>query len=693
MNLYIAEKPAVAKDIAKALGGNFQKKDGYLESADNVVTWCYGHLLKSIEPEAYNSTYAQWKAEDLPLQLYPLRYEPIAGKEGHTQTVINLIKRADVIVHAGDPDDEGQLLVEELLEYAGNQKPVKRLLINDNTDAAVKKALAQLKDNHQFKGVYRKALARAAGDLIYGLSMTRAYTIEGRKNGYRGVLSVGRVQTPILGLIVRRYLANQSHTPSFYYSLVGDFLVNGQQFSANWKVNENAPQDDKKRLTSKRYADDLAARLRCKDADIKAAGVQEKETSPPLPFNLVRLQQTMNRQHKMTAAKTLEITQQLREKYKAITYNRSDCSYLSDEQFNEAPQVLEALQGISDFNGLSLVTSQKSKAFDSGKVTAHTAIIPTANVLVLTALSEHERLVYLAIAQHYLVQFMHNKRYLEASVVVEVDGETFSARATKTVDAGFSAFLKGDASDVSDEVMPDSAFEVLQALRTGQRGNCDAVTVNEKKTTPPPLFTEATLLAALVRVADFVEDEKIKKLLKDKDKDKKDEHGGIGTPATRSDMLEKLKNRQFIREEKGKLLPTETGVAFFRALPESATLPDMTALWSAQQSDIEQGNQTVEEFVNTLLDNLRKLVITVNVSEIKGEVKPNGGQVERLATPCSNCGKYIVVRPKLFACTGCDFKIWSTVAEKKLTTKQVETLIQKGKTGIIKGLFRCKIET
>lgn len=689
MNLYIAEKPSVAKDIAKALGDHFQKKDGYLESADNVVTWCYGHLLKSIEPEAYNPAYAQWKAEDLPLQLYPLRYEPIAGKETHTQTVINLIKKADVIIHAGDPDDEGQLLVEELLEYTGNIKPVKRLLINDNTDAAVKKALSQLKDNHQFKGIYRKALARAAGDLIYGMSMTRAYTIEGRKKGYRGVLSVGRVQTPILGLIVRRYLANQSHMSSFYYSLVGDFLVNGQQFSANWKVNENAPQDDKKRLTSKSYADALAARLRGKDADIKAAGVQEKETAPPLPFNLVRLQQTMNRQHKMTAARTLEITQQLREKYKAITYNRSDCSYLSDEQFNDAPQVLDALQGIDDFNGLALDQSRKSKAFDSGKVTAHTAIIPTANVPELNALSEHERLVYLAIAQHYLVQFMPNKRYLEASVVVGVDGETFSSRATKTMDAGFSAFLKGEASDASDEDMPDSVFDVLQALRTGETGRCDVVTVNEKKTTPPPLFTEATLLAALVRVADFVEDAQIKQLLKEKDKGKKDEHGGIGTPATRSDMLEKLKNRQFIREEKGKLIPTETGVAFFRALPESATLPDMTALWSAQQSDIEQGNQTVEEFVNTLLDNLRKLVITVNVSEIKGEAKPNSGQDERLGTPCPNCGKDIVVRPKLFACTGCDFKIWSMVAEKKLTTKQVEILLQKGRTGMIKG-FKSK---
>jgi DNA topoisomerase-3 len=191
--------------------------------------------------------------------------------------------------------------------------------------------------DHQFKGIYRKALARAAGDLIYGMSMTRAYTIEGRKNGYRGVLSVGRVQTPILGLIVRRYLANQSHTSSFYYQIIGDFSVNGQTFAANWKVNENAP---------------------------------------PLPFNLVRLQQTMNRQHKMTAARTLEITQQLREKYKAITYNRSDCSYLSDEQFNDAPLVLDALRGIDDFNGLALDRSRKSKAFDSGKVTAHTAIIP-----------------------------------------------------------------------------------------------------------------------------------------------------------------------------------------------------------------------------------------------------------------------------------------------------------------------------
>ncbi|MDL1822016.1 DNA topoisomerase 3 [Yersinia pestis] len=685
MKLYIAEKPSVANDIAKALGGNVQKKNGYIEAGEDLVTWCYGHLLKSVEPEDYNPNYKKWVASDLPLQLYPLRYEPIASNAEHTQTVIDLIKKADEIVHAGDPDDEGQLLVEELLVYAGNTKPVKRLLINDNTDAAVKKALSQLKDNRSFQGIYRKALARAAGDLIYGLSMTRAYTIAGRAQGYDGTLSVGRVQTPILGLIVRRYLANQAHTASFYYTLAGDFSVNGQQFAANWKVNEDAPQDDKKRLTSKGYADTLAQRLKGKTASIEAAGVQEKETTPPLPFNLVKLQQYMNRQHKMTAAKTLEITQQLREKYKAITYNRSDCSYLSDEQFSEAPQVLDALKSLAKFADLQIDTTRKSKAFDSSKVTAHTAIIPTANVPDLTALSEPERQVYEAIAQHYLVQFLPNKRYQEASVVVAVDGETFSSRARQTTDAGFTAFLRGEDADEPSDDAPESNFDALKALRTGETGSCDAVTVNEKKTTPLPLFTEATLLAALVRVADFVEDARIKALLKAKDKDKKDEHGGIGTPATRSDMLEKLKTRQYITLEKGKLIPTETGIAFFKALPETATLPDMTALWSEQQADIEQGNKTVDAFVEDLLGQLRDQVQNVTVGEIKGESKSQSGQSERLEAPCPVCGKAIVVRPKLFACTGCDFKIWREFIGKTLTVSQGESLVKNGKTGIIKG--------
>lgn len=684
MRLFIAEKPSVANDIAKALGRNIQKKNGYIEAGEDLVTWCYGHLLKTVEPESYNPDYKKWVAADLPLKLYPLRYEPIASNAAHTKIVLDLIKKADVIVHAGDPDDEGQLLVEELLEYAGNSKPVKRLLINDNTDAAVKKSLSQLKDNRDYKGVYHKALARAAGDLIYGLSMTRAYTIAGRENGYKGTLSVGRVQTPILGLIVRRWLANQSHTSSFYYTVAGNFSVNGQQFAANWKVHEDAPQDGKKRLTSRSYADTLAERLKGKSALVEAAGVQDKETAPPLPFNLVRLQQHMNQQCKMTAAKTLEITQQLREKYKAITYNRSDCSYLSDEQFSEAPQVLDALKSRPEYADMHIDASRKSKAFDSGKVTAHTAIIPTANVPELSALTEPERQVYEAIAQFYLAQFLPNKCYREASVSLLVEGENFTARARQTTDAGFTAFLRGEEPTENTEEAPESSFDALQALRTGERGSCDTVTVNEKKTTPPPLFTEATLLAALVRVADFVENPQIKALLKAKDKDKKDEHGGIGTPATRAEMLEKLKAREYIRLEKGKLIPTDTGVAFFKALPETATLPDMTALWSELQAAIEKGDKTVDEFIALLMAQLRQQVQNVSVGEIRGEEK-SSGQSDRLEVPCPNCGKVIASRPKLVACTGCEFKIWRDFIGKTLTDNQIETLLRKGKTGVIKG--------
>lgn len=695
MQLFITEKPSVAADVARALNGNFQKKDGFFESQNTIITWCYGHLLKSLEPEGYNSDYAKWHTKDLPLKLHPIKYEPIADKKAHTEKVISLIKKADVIIHAGDPDDEGQLLVDELLLYAGNTKPVKRLLINDNTEAAIKKALANLQDNDKFKGLFLKALARTTGDLIYGLSMTRAYTIAGRNKGYQGLLSVGRVQTPILGLIARRWIANQSHSTSFYYTLTGKFCIDSKIFNANWNITELAPQDDKKRLISKDYAQELAARLTGKQAIIKSAEIQDKETAPPLPFNLVRLQQHMNKKFKLTAAKTLEITQQLREKHKAITYNRSDCSYLSEEQFQEAPQLLAALKAADNqLAELPINVKLKSKAFNSEKVTAHTAIIPTSKVPNLQELSIDEKNVYKAILDQYIVQFLPNKLYKEVSIIAVVDGETFSTKARKTIDTGFSSYLKGDDidnsldnSDIDDPDETTNAFEILETLSTGQIGSCDSVTVNEKKTTAPPLFTEASLLSALVRVADFVENPKIKSLLKEKDKHKKDEHGGIGTPATRSEILEKLKTRQFITIEKGKLIPTQTGLNFFHTLPTAATLPDMTALWSDKQTDIAQGIKTIDDFVNDLILDLHKQISTISVANIQGEKKISN--TEKLTTPCPNCGKEIAVFPKLFACSNCDFKIWSTVAEKKITKSMVETLLKKGKTSEITG-FKSK---
>lgn len=621
------------------------------------------------------------------MRLYPVKYQPVESAEKQVKTIIELIRRADVteIIHAGDPDDEGQLLVDEVLEYAGNTKPVKRVLINDNTLPAVKKALANPKNNRDFRGLYLKALARSVADAIYGLSMTRAYTIPAKTKGYKGVLSVGRVQTPVLGLIVNRTRANKNHKSSFYYTMTGHFQRGADVIRANWKPGEFAPLTDRK-LLDKTWANGTATSLAGKPATVEAAATDDKKTAAPLPFNLVRLQQYMNKKFKMTAQKTLDITQQLREKYKAITYNRSDCSYLSDEQFSEAPQIIDALKSVFD-QPMDIDTTRKSKAFNSAKVTAHTAIIPTVSVPDVNALSTDERNVYLAIAQHYLVQFMPEKAYQEVSVAIQCGDESFYARARKTTDSGFEAFLgvENAGDDEAEVENDDSDFDLLCKIRTGETVTTKEVVVNEKKTTPPPLFTEATLLAALVRVADFVTDPVIKKLLKEKDRDKKDEHGGIGTPATRASILETLKKRNYITLEKGKLIPTDTGYALIDALPDIAVNPDMTALWAEKQTLIENGEMTIEQFVDELYNDLIPMISNANSAEIKVSPSAPSGQSQRLSSPCPSCGKQIVIRPKSYSCTGCEFKIWNEFSGKKITQAQAEKLIKSGKTDLIKG--------
>ncbi|WP_137578851.1 type IA DNA topoisomerase, partial [Escherichia coli] len=560
-----------------------------------------------------------------------------------------------------------------------------RVLINDNTLPAVKKALANPKNNRDFRGLYLKALARSVADAIYGLSMTRAYTIPAKTKGYKGVLSVGRVQTPLLGLIVNRTRANKNHKSSFYYTMTGHFQRGADVIRANWKPGEFAPLTDRK-LLDKTWANGTATSLAGKPATVEAAATDDKKTAAPLPFNLVRLQQYMNKKFKMTAQKTLDITQQLREKYKAITYNRSDCSYLSDEQFSEAPQIIDALKSVFD-QPMDIDTTRKSKAFNSAKVTAHTAIIPTVSVPDVNALSTDERNVYLAIAQHYLVQFMPEKAYQEVSVAIQCGDESFYARARKTTDSGFEAFLgvENAGDDEAEVENDDSAFDLLCKIRTGETVTTKEVVVNEKKTTPPPLFTEATLLAALVRVADFVTDPVIKKLLKDKDRDKKDEHGGIGTPATRASILETLKKRNYITLEKGKLIPTDTGYALIDALPDIAVNPDMTALWAEKQTLIENGEMTIEQFVDELYNDLIPMISNANSAEIKVSPSAPSGQSQRLSSPCPSCGKQIVIRPKSYSCTGCEFKIWNEFSGKKITQAQAEKLIKSGKTDLIKG--------
>ena len=619
--LYIAEKPALAKVIADAIGGAV-RKDGFIQCGNNMVTWCVGHILELSPPEAHNPAYAKWNAADLPLKLRPVQYQPKENTAAQFKVVQQLIGQATEIVHAGDPDDEGQLLVDEVLTYCNNTKPVKRVLINDLNTAAAKKALANLRDNREFLGLSQKALARSIGDQLYGFNMTRAYTIAAQQKGLQGVLSIGRVQTPILGLIVNRFNAFNNHSAAFFYSLSANLDVTGHRITPRYQVPENVPVDDKGRLIDESVANDVAATCKGQPATVTASQTEEKITPAPLPFSLLDLQAHMSKKYGLSAQKTLDVTQSLRENHKAITYNRSDCNYLTSEQFGDANATLAAIATALPVLAANLSEAnpaQKGRAFDDNKVSAHTAIIPTTTAPNAENMTADERRVYEAIAAQYLAQFLPEKRYLAASATFSVNGHVFTAKATKTTHDGWTALLSGAEDNEADteDRAETTPFAALSALSTTDSGVCESVTVSKEKTKPLPLYTEATLLKDLQRVAKYVKDPKIRQLLKDRDAGKTGEHGGIGTPATRASMLETLQKRGFYTVEKKKLLPTELGLSFIASLPEIATAPDMTALWHEQQQMIEQGNLSVDAFLDTLEEFITAQVNNVNLGELQ----------------------------------------------------------------------------
>ena len=692
MRVFIAEKPALGQVIAEALG-TVIRKDGYFECGSNdIVTWCIGHLLELAPPEVHNPAYKAWNLADLPLKLRPAKYQLIARTQAQLKTVQQLIGRASEIVHAGDPDDEGQLLVDEVLEHFGNTAPVKRILINDLNTSAARKALEGLRDNREFFGLYQKALARSIGDQLYGFNMTRACTLAGQAKGVKGVLSVGRVQTPILGLIVNRYLANKHHASAFYYTVAARLAFAGHHAQARLVVAADAPVDDKNRIIEEGYANQVADACRLKPASVIEARIEEKQTPAPLPFALLDLQVYMSKAHGIDAEKTLALTQALREKYKAITYNRSDCSYLSSDQFAEAPQTLDLLnQALPDLAGMfsEVKPERKSRAFDDSKVSAHTAIIPTAVRINLEQLSADERAVYLAIVKRYVAQFLPEKRYLSAEVRFDVSGHTFVARSTKVTQPGWTAQVaeESEEDDDAQDIEAKSPFAALAALQTGDTGTCDGITVAKEKTKPLPLYTEATLLKDLQRVAKYVKDPRIKQLLIARDHGKKGENGGIGTPATRAAMLAKLQERGFYAVEKKKLIPTPLGLEFIAALPAIATTPDMTALWHEQQQMIEAGELSVDAFLNELESFIANQVQSVDLGNVQGTAKP---VPVALNAKCPMCGNELAVTPRVIGCRGCAFKLYPEVSGKTLTPGQIETLLTKGKTGVLKGFHSKK---
>ncbi|EAB3660485.1 type IA DNA topoisomerase [Salmonella enterica] len=747
MRLFIAEKPSLAKAIFEGLGGNpsSEKKNGYFEHGSDVVTWCYGHMLELSDPQDYDPKFAVWRFSDLDEMktVYPPTYKLKPESEAQTRIILSLIEKADSIVHAGDPDEEGCLLVDEILGYAGNRKPVQRLLIADLNLAPVQKSLANMRPNEKFRGMTNSALSRSLLDQSFGYKLTRGCTLKGREKGYEGTLNVGRVQSAVLGLVNMRTLANQNHTESFYYDVFASLSMNGDKIKAKYQTNESDQIDDKNRLISEAQAKHIAERITGKEAIVTIATTKPENTKPPMPLNLSTLQQICAKRYGYKAKETLDIMQGLYETHKLLTYPRTDNRYLSDEHYYQAGDIASAIS--ATLPELATATAemnkeQKHKAFNASRIEAHHAIVPTTKSGAGIQLSEKEKNVYRLVATYYIGLFWPDAIRNKTKVHFDIKGDTFTTTQSVTVQKGWEALGSAEKSD--DEVTDDTeqvGFD-LSSLKFNDAGLCESGAVDKKPALPPKYFTESTLLAAMTRAAKFIEDPVLRKALEAKDEGSSDQ-GSIGTEATRAGILEKLAaNTGLISIEKEKgyselvWKTTKQGQEFCAALPHEITKPDISAQWAEKQAQIKAGELTVEDFIaetdkyiSGLISDLDKNGINISANgthcpvcnkgflrKRKGQNgffwgcscypeckttfpdkngkpvtdKQTEGQSQRLSTPCPKCGKPVAVRPKTFSCTGCDFVIWSVVAGKTLTANMAETLIKKGETASLKGFKR-----
>ncbi|RRW72130.1 DNA topoisomerase III [Pantoea dispersa] len=603
MRLFIAEKPSLARAIADVLPKPYRRGDGYIACGnDQVVTWCVGHLLEQAQPDSYDSRYARWNLADLPIIPDKWRLQPRPSVAKQLKVIEGLLQQASVVVHAGDPDREGQLLVDEVLDYlqlpAEKRQQVQRCLINDLNPAAVERAVSRLRENREFIPLCVSALARARADWLYGINMTRAWTLLGRNAGYDGVLSVGRVQTPVLGLVVRRDEEIENFVPKDYFEVKAHIVTpKEERFVASWIPSDACEQwqDDEGRLLHRPLADHVLERINGKPAWVTGYNDKRESETAPLPFSLSSLQIEAAKRFGLSAQTVLDCCQRLYETHKLITYPRSDSRYLPDEHFAGRHAVLSAIQAHqpdvslpADFNA-----DQKNRCWDDKKVDAHHAIIPTARASKVN-LSDNEANIYALIARQYLMQFCPDAVFRKCVIDLDIGGGRFVAKARFLAEAGWRALLGSKERDEENDGTP------LPVVSKGDELLCERGEVLAKQTQPPRPFTDATLLSAMTGIARFVQDKELKKVLRATD--------GLGTEATRAGIIELLFRRTFLVKKGRYIHSTEAGRALIHALPEMAARPDMTAHWESTLTRISEKACRYDEFMQPLVSTLIGLI-------------------------------------------------------------------------------------
>lgn len=672
MIVCIAEKPSVAKDIAKIIGAN-SAHDGYMEGNGYQVTWTFGHLCTLKEPEDYTALWKRWSLAALPMipQRFGIKLIDDKGIAKQFSVIEKLMQNADGIINCGDAGQEGELIQRWVMQKANAKCPVKRLWISSMTDEAIREGFGNLKPQDDYQPLYLAGLSRAIGDWILGMNATRLYTLKYGQN--RQVLSIGRVQTPTLALIVNRQKEIDNFEPEPYWVLAT--IYRDTTFTAT-----------KGKFTTKEEGEQAFATIEGKPFTVTDVQKKRGTEAPPHLYDLTSLQVDCNRKFGMSADMTLKIIQTLYER-KLTTYPRVDTQYLSDDIYPKCGGILNGIKGydqlLTALRGKPLKKSKK--VFDTSKVTDHHAIIPTG--VPAQGLTDMERHVYDLIARRFISVFYPDCKFATTTVMGDVDGIEFKATGKLILDPGWRAVYAKDVADKQTaddgDAKPQDEERTLPAFEKGESGE-HTPTLTEKWTTPPKYYTEATLLRTMETAGKFVDNEELRAALKE---------NGIGRPSSRAGIIETLFKRHYIRRERKNLVATATGIELIDLIKEELLKScELTGIWEKKLRDIEHKTYDPAQFISELKEQIATIVhdvlsdnsnrrVTILTEEdlkkktkrktaakpkattaTKSAAKPGDAAGVKPGDVCPVCGKGVVIKGKTaYGCSrwkeGCSFRL------------------------------------
>ncbi|MGR5448587.1 DNA topoisomerase [Vibrio sp. PNB22_3_1] len=679
MRLYVAEKKDVATAIVAALGNKAEIKKGYYELAGQYqVTWAWGHLLTLLDPEDVNPSYKKWSLDALPM-CWPVDLKPIEKTRHQLQVIWRLMENATEIINACDPDSAGQRIFQDIYNTAP-RKPhtVSRALFNDNNTNAILKAIENTQPNENFNGLYLEDLTRAVSDQRIGYNMTRLITTKAREYGVSELFTVGRVQSCILALVTMRTRNKKNHQAAYYYTVNAN--LNTPHGDIRVKLNPHKDLgfelDHEDRFVNQEEIIRACNALNDGSATLTDIKRRTAKDSPPLPHDLLSLQIEASRIFGIRPEETLDITQKLRDK-QAITYNRSDTRYLTNENFEQAGFILGNLASLDQYrwiNQSGIDPKRKSRAFNDSKTTAHHALMPTGNVSEYHNFSQNERRIFALIARNFVIQFMPKRERIVTNLEVEIktlqgDSYTFVGKTSRTTFAGWETLYakdreaEGVATSPENEDEPSDTGIDTTHLMAGTPLRQYTVEHQKQQTKPAPLYTMETLLRDLQNTAKYLNDAQLKQFMIDKDKDN-DDAGGIGTPATRSDIIKRLFEVQLLTEtndKKPKILATEKGEALYDLLPQRITSPELTAIWANEFINIRAGTKSKEDFWNELDTFIATEVFKVKEDGLKLPdffIKKYSNNEQKNTQDCPLCSTSLTERKgkfgPFFRCQQCD---------------------------------------